>query len=68
MSYAPSRLVSAAHAAGDRTPADIARRLNVRYLSAYRWTTGRHAPGPEGLAAIERAYGLTAVDLIRDAA
>ncbi|MFF0630355.1 helix-turn-helix domain-containing protein [Streptomyces sp. NPDC004296] len=67
-SYAPTALLAAARAAGDRTPADMARRMGVPYLAAYRWATGRHAPGPAGLAVIERTYGLTPADLIRGGA
>ncbi|MFI0739316.1 helix-turn-helix domain-containing protein [Streptomyces sp. NPDC021100] len=66
MSYVPSVLLSAAYARGDRTPADMARRMGMPYLAVYRWATGRHTPGPAGLAAIERAYGLTASDLMRE--
>ncbi|MDN3056210.1 helix-turn-helix transcriptional regulator [Streptomyces sp. SRF1] len=66
MSYAPAALLAAAQNAGDRTPADMARRMGVPYLAAYRWATGRHAPSPSGLAAIERTYGLTAADLMRE--
>ncbi len=66
MSYAPSALVAAAQATGDHTPADMARRMGMPYLTVYRWATGRHVPGPSGLAAIERAYGLTAADLMRE--
>ncbi|MFD7510170.1 hypothetical protein ACFV5N_12630 [Streptomyces sp. NPDC059853] len=68
MTYTPAPLLRVAHARGDRSAADIARRLDVPYLAAYRWTTGRATPGPAGLAAIERVYGLTSADLIKDAA
>ncbi|WKU45999.1 helix-turn-helix transcriptional regulator [Streptomyces sp. VNUA116] len=66
MSYAPAALVAAAQAKGDRTPADMARRMNVSYLAVYRWAKGKHVPGPAGLAAIERAYGLTPAELMRE--
>ncbi|MFD9600234.1 helix-turn-helix domain-containing protein [Streptomyces sp. NPDC059970] len=66
MSYAPAALVAAAQAKGDRTPADMARRMGVPYLAVYRWATGRNAPSQAGLAAIERTYGLTAAALIRE--
>lgn len=66
--YRPAALLDAAHAAGDATTAEIAARLGVPYQSAYRWTTGRNAPGPGGLAAIERAYGLTPAALFGAAA
>ncbi|WP_404959061.1 helix-turn-helix domain-containing protein [Streptomyces sp. 147326] len=68
MSHVADALLSAAHARGDRTTADMARRMGVSYLAAYRWTTGRNAPGPAGLAAIERAYGLTSATLVRQVA
>ncbi|MFE7316438.1 helix-turn-helix domain-containing protein [Streptomyces sp. NPDC057555] len=66
MSYTPVALLAAAREAGDQTPADMARRMNVPYLAAYRWATGRNAPGPAGLAAIERTYGVTPTDLLRE--
>ncbi|MFI5808913.1 helix-turn-helix domain-containing protein [Streptomyces sp. NPDC051561] len=66
MSYAPAALLAAAEAAGDRTPADMARRMRVPYLAVYRWATGRNAPSPAGLAAIERTYGLTPADLLHE--
>ncbi|MFD3911236.1 helix-turn-helix domain-containing protein [Streptomyces sp. NPDC058603] len=66
MPYAPNALVAAAQAKGDRTPADMARRMGVPYLAVYRWATGRNAPSPAGLAAIERTYGLTPAALIRE--
>ncbi|MFH8403764.1 helix-turn-helix domain-containing protein [Streptomyces sp. NPDC018019] len=65
MPYASAALRAAATKRGDHTPAAMARRMGVPYLAAYRWATGRHAPSPAGLAAIERAYGLTAADLVR---
>ncbi|MGW7431832.1 helix-turn-helix domain-containing protein [Streptomyces sp. NPDC054861] len=65
MSYAPAVLRAAAEKAGDATPADMARRMGVPYLTVYRWVTGRNAPGPSGLAAIERTYGLTPADVMR---
>ncbi|PNE42731.1 helix-turn-helix domain-containing protein [Streptomyces noursei] len=64
MDYTPAHLIAAAHAHGDHTTADIARRLGVPYVSAYRWVTGRHAPGPKGLATIERTYGVTAAKIL----
>ncbi|MEV5509023.1 helix-turn-helix domain-containing protein [Streptomyces orinoci] len=66
MSYASGALVAAAAARGDHTPADMARRMELPYLTVYRWATGRHVPGPAGLAAIQRAYGLTADDLLSE--
>ncbi|MCM2420277.1 helix-turn-helix transcriptional regulator [Streptomyces sp. RKAG293] len=66
MAYAPAALLAAAHRAGDQTPADMARRMGLPYLAVYRWATGRHAPSPNGLAAIERTYGLTPADLMRE--
>ncbi|MEU7046070.1 helix-turn-helix transcriptional regulator [Streptomyces varsoviensis] len=65
MSFVPGTLLDAAHKAGDHTPAAMARRMGVAYLAAYRWATGRNAPSPSGLAAIERTYGLTPADLMR---
>ncbi|MGW1770670.1 helix-turn-helix domain-containing protein [Streptomyces sp. NPDC002104] len=68
MTYAPAALLAAAQARGDHTPADMARRLGLPYLAVYRWATGRHAPSPAGLAAIEQAYGLTTAALFRQEA
>ncbi|MEF3114515.1 helix-turn-helix transcriptional regulator [Streptomyces chrestomyceticus] len=64
MSYTPAHLIAAASTRGDNTTAEIARRLGVPYVSAYRWLTGRNAPGPHALAAIERAYGVTAAEIL----
>lgn len=64
MSYVSAALMSAAHAKGDHNPAAMAQRMGVPYLTAYRWATGRNKPGPAGLAAIERAYGLTPAALL----
>ncbi|WP_159395612.1 helix-turn-helix domain-containing protein [Streptomyces sp. 3211] len=63
MSFAHEALICAAGRRGDHTTADMARRLGVPYLTVYRWVTGRNTPGPAGLAAIERTYGLTAAAL-----
>ncbi|MER6196735.1 helix-turn-helix transcriptional regulator [Streptomyces sp. NPDC001586] len=63
MSFAHEALIYAAGRRGDHTTADMARRLGVPYLTVYRWVTGRHTPGPAGLAAIERTYGLTSAAL-----
>ncbi|MFE3905465.1 helix-turn-helix domain-containing protein [Streptomyces sp. NPDC059153] len=66
MPYAPDALIAAAQAKGDHTYADMARRIGMPYLAVYRWATGRNAPSPAGLAAIERTYGLTTAALIRE--
>ncbi|MFZ3471432.1 helix-turn-helix domain-containing protein [Streptomyces sp. 2.9] len=63
MSHVSEALVAAAHARGHRTTAEMARRMDVPYLTVYRWVTGRNTPSPEGLAAIERTYGLTSAAL-----
>ncbi|GAA3237102.1 helix-turn-helix transcriptional regulator [Streptomyces lavendulae] len=64
MTHVSTALVAAGRARGDNSTADMARRMGLPYLTVYRWTTGRNAPGPAGLAAIERAYGLTTAALI----
>ncbi|MFE7638332.1 helix-turn-helix domain-containing protein [Kitasatospora sp. NPDC057518] len=64
MSYQHERLVCAARAAGDRTDSDIAERLKVAPVTAWRLRTGRTTPAGRTLAAIERAYGLTPADLL----
>ncbi|MFJ7267281.1 helix-turn-helix domain-containing protein [Streptomyces sp. 4.24] len=63
MSHVSQALVAAAHARGDHTTIEMARRMDVPYLTVYRWVTGRNTPGPAGLAAIERTYGLTTAAL-----
>lgn len=68
MGYKPAHLISAAEAHGDSTCAEMARTLGVPYISAYRWYTGRNSPNAQGLAAIERAYGVTAAEILTEAA
>ncbi|MFD8948963.1 helix-turn-helix domain-containing protein [Streptomyces xanthophaeus] len=63
MSFAHEALIYAARVRGDHTTADMARRMGVPYLTVYRWVTGRNTPGPAGLTAIERTYGLTSAAL-----
>ncbi|MGA5084057.1 helix-turn-helix domain-containing protein [Streptomyces pseudogriseolus] len=47
----------------DTTAAAIARRIGIPYGTVIRWTSGRSVPAGPALAAIERAYGVTAADL-----
>jgi transcriptional regulator with XRE-family HTH domain len=42
---------------------DIARRLGVPPANVSRWATGHSVPSGPALAAIERAYGITAAQL-----
>lgn len=62
--YDPRVLVGVAAARGDDRPARIAERVGMPYSSVYHWTRGR-PPGSAGLAAIQRAYGLTAAEMWR---
>ncbi|MEU6237440.1 helix-turn-helix transcriptional regulator [Kitasatospora sp. NPDC047058] len=64
MSYRHEQFVAAAIAAGDRNDEDIAERLKVARVTAWRLRTGRTTPGPLTLAKIEQAYGLTAATLL----
>ncbi|MFD7738394.1 helix-turn-helix transcriptional regulator [Streptomyces sp. MJM8645] len=64
MVYQHEQLVAAAQAAGDHTDSDIADRLKVARVTAWRLRTGKTAPSASTLARIELAYGLTAADLL----
>lgn len=64
MSTASQALIYAASTRGDHTTIAMAKRMGVPYLTVYRWVTGRNTPGPAGLAAIERTYGLTSAALL----
>ncbi|GAU67658.1 hypothetical protein SSP35_05_02250 [Streptomyces sp. NBRC 110611] len=68
MHYDHARLLAAMNAAGDTDGARAARRLDVHPATAWRLRVGRSQPSTRTLAAIERAYGLTASDLFRSAA
>ncbi|MFJ7337844.1 helix-turn-helix domain-containing protein [Streptomyces sp. NPDC101116] len=47
----------------DTTAAAISRRTGVPYATVIRWTSGRGVPAGPALAALERAYGITAARL-----
>ncbi|MGC0205260.1 helix-turn-helix domain-containing protein [Streptomyces levis] len=47
----------------DTTAAAIARRTGIPYPTVIRWTSGKGVPAGPALAAIERAYGITAARL-----
>lgn len=66
--YDRAALVTAARAAGDRTPSDTARRLKVARNTAWRLWHGRTAPSAALAAAVEQHYGVTAGQLVKRAA
>jgi transcriptional regulator with XRE-family HTH domain len=63
MRFDPRPLRSAAAAKGHNKVAAIARELGLPYGTVITWTQNRSAPGGPALAAIERAYGVTAAQL-----
>lgn len=67
MKYAHARLLAAWEAAGDTSDAKVARRLGINPATAWRLRKGVSRPSSATLARIERAYGLTAADLMPDA-
>ena len=66
MKYDHLRLRIAAASQCDHTAAAAARRLSCPYASVNRWWRGASPPDPAGLLAIQRAYGLTPMDLFED--
>lgn len=66
--YDRAQLISAAQAAGDRTPSDLSRRLGVARNTAWRLWHGRTAPSAKVTAAVEAHYGISAGQLIKRAA
>ncbi|MEW2573615.1 helix-turn-helix transcriptional regulator [Streptomyces sp. NPDC047070] len=68
MPWSNERVLAAARAAGDTTDKALAARLGVSPVTAWRLRTGKCAPGVRTLAAIERAYGVTAAQVIGAAA
>ncbi len=63
--YDRARLIEAARAAGDATPSDTARRLEVARATAWRLWHGRTAPSAAVIAAVGRHYGIAADQLIQ---
>ncbi|MFH7336642.1 helix-turn-helix transcriptional regulator [Streptomyces hygroscopicus] len=55
-----------AEEAGDRTHAQIARRLKLRQSTVSRLLTGTTAPSLKTLLAIKAAYGIPLDDLVAD--
>ncbi|ARF55976.1 helix-turn-helix domain-containing protein [Streptomyces gilvosporeus] len=68
MHFDHARLLAALAAAGDTTDAKIAHRLGVNPSTAWRLRNGVTRPAARTLAAIERAYGVTAAELYGGAA
>ncbi|MFB6618909.1 XRE family transcriptional regulator [Streptomyces sp. NPDC085524] len=66
--YDRTVLVAAARTAGDRTPSDTARRLKVARNTAWRLWNGRTAPSAVLAARVEHHYGVSAGQLIKQAA
>ncbi|MFD7107714.1 XRE family transcriptional regulator [Streptomyces kasugaensis] len=65
--YDRTALVAAARDAGDRTPSDIARRMQVARTTAWRLWNGHTAPSAALAAAVEHHYGVSARQLIKPA-
>lgn len=65
--YDRTLFVAAARSAGDNTPSDAARRLNIPRNTAWRLWHGHTAPSALVAAAVERAYGVSARQLIHRA-
>ena len=63
--YDRSALRSVAAARGDTRYIDLANRLGVAPVTAWRLWTGRTAPSARVTAAIETAYGLPAAALLK---
>ncbi|MFF9284832.1 helix-turn-helix domain-containing protein [Streptomyces griseosporeus] len=61
--FDPAPLRNAAAQRGHYNVTAIARELGLPYQTVIRWTAGRNVPGGPALAAIERAYGVTAAAL-----
>ncbi|MGF0176686.1 XRE family transcriptional regulator [Streptomyces sp. Marseille-Q5077] len=68
MRYDRTLLRNAARGAGDSTPSDISRRLEVAPATAWRLFHGHTAPSARVAAAVERAYGVPASQLCKAAA
>ncbi|MEU9141677.1 XRE family transcriptional regulator [Streptomyces sp. NPDC048404] len=65
--YDRSVLVIAARTMGDSRPADIAKRLKVARNTAWRLYHGHTAPSADLAARVEKAYGVSARQLIQPA-
>lgn len=66
--YDRALLVTAARRAGDRSPSDTARRLKVARNTAWRLWNGHTAPSAAVAAAVEEHYGVSAGQLMKQAA
>ncbi|MBZ6258165.1 hypothetical protein KVH22_21855 [Streptomyces olivaceus] len=65
MQYDRTLLRNAARGTGDKTAADVARRLNVGRMAAWRLWNGHGTPAATTAAAAERAYGVPASALVQ---
>ncbi|MFH9430272.1 XRE family transcriptional regulator [Streptomyces sp. NPDC017615] len=65
--YDRSVLVTAARAAGDIRPVDLAKRLGVARNTAWRLWHGHTAPSAPLAASVEQHYGVSARQLIQRA-
>ncbi|MGK5533325.1 helix-turn-helix domain-containing protein [Streptomyces sp. URMC 129] len=65
--YDRSALRAAAARVGDTTPADLARRTGIAQPTAWRLWHGHAEPRAQTIAAVTRAYGLTAEELLKEA-
>ncbi|MFI6860149.1 XRE family transcriptional regulator [Streptomyces sp. NPDC050421] len=68
MAYDRTQLLAAAHQRGDQHYTDLINRLGVSRATAYRLWTGRGEPKASTAAAVHREYGLTAAQLVEQAA
>ncbi|MGC5398044.1 XRE family transcriptional regulator [Streptomyces sp. DT20] len=68
MTYDRTRLLAAAHQRGDRHYTNLIPRLGVSRATAYRLWTGRGEPKATTAAAVHREYGVTAAQLVEQAA
>ncbi|MFG7946328.1 XRE family transcriptional regulator [Streptomyces cacaoi] len=65
MTYDRTLLRAAATGTGDRTPSDLSRRLGVAPATGWRLWHGHTAPSAAVAAAVERAYGVPASQLVK---
>jgi transcriptional regulator with XRE-family HTH domain len=63
--YDRATFIAAAQDAGDRSPSDTARRLQVARNTAWRLWNGHTAPSAALAAAVEHHYGVSARQLIK---
>ncbi|MFJ2017212.1 hypothetical protein [Streptomyces nodosus] len=65
MQYDRTLLQRAARGTGDKTPAAVARRLNIGRMTAWRLWHGHGTASATTTAAVERAYGVPSTALVK---